>query len=289
MFVRGIPSNAAFNGIYPAAAFNTTDAQWPNAADVVGGGTYVLSGADFVVSSSARAIVFDSDTLCEIAGRVAIASADPLSQFSGPIQWVPDSVCFWNTGSSGSWGSGSLLSVASGVTVSIASTINCARIVSSVNNSLFPGAEIDQLTIGAGGQVIIGGTVALTSAASATWGGTYTMTGIVAPSGTGHVRKRVIKAIADADGQSFGINDGDVLRLAVLTTNRVLTINDTGAGDGDTLEVTSAGSTGTGSTLSLVRSDTSAILGLQNLTGHVNYTKLMRIAGRWEVIAAPLI
>ena len=85
------------------------------------------------------------------------------------------------------------------------------------------------------GDVTVGSTASVSSHSSADWIGTYTVSGNIVMSGTGHVMSRVLSA-SDAN-HTYGINDADVIAYTSLAANRTLTIVDTGATEGAVLRI----------------------------------------------------
>lgn len=117
-------------------------------------------------------------------------------------------------------------------------------------------------------------------------GGVSVVGGALVYGGTGHPRLRTLTG-ADADS-TYGISDADIIKIPALAGNRVYTIENALAGNGDTIEffVTP----GEIDTVELKREDASSITVLsdQSGSGYYRYVKIVRFAGTWQLLAGEL-
>ena len=134
----------------------------------------------------------------------------------------------------------------------------------------------------------------LTCTSSATFSGAVTMNGNVSfskpmtPSSQGRVRKRVLTVSDTSDGQTFHVNNYDIVRVAngLMPANRNFVLGDTGVGEGDVIRFVNESTT-----YSITIRDTSAniLAVIKNSTGVGFWADFCFIGGAWRSIGYQIL
>ncbi len=228
-FARGNALDWGFNEKLTSAQMNATDAQWPDALDAAGGGSYTLT-APLTIGGAA----FNFTDTVNFSGFVnlnGIATFNNDTQFNGGlVEIFTGSTLQGDAGSIGTW--------AGAWTFTGSTTLGGATIVDV--SLTIDGGSVALLEVTSGGtaQVHSGATLQVDSGSTTNLAGPVALTGIVTASGSGRVVPRRIAGV-NAD-HTYAIADGNIIDVPTLTATRNYTFSETGAQAGDTILITMA-------------------------------------------------
>lgn len=111
--------------------------------------------------------------------------------------------------------------------------------------------------------------------------GTVALSGVLTPSGAGHVRSRPAVALANADA-TLGIADSDVFIVPNISAARIYTLTSTGASNGDRILINAIAATGF--TATIVDDSAVTITAMQSTIGNIEVAEFMMVSGAWRVV-----
>lgn len=286
------PSSAIEIGGGAGGGLTITGASTP--LSIAGGGILqIASGCQYLVTSGALWIV-DTDATFGANSDVAVNKSFTFENGCTTLFKTGGSATF-NSGHTSTWQSGSNFSIQTGAHATISLDSSCTVLVGTNCNFTIQADALADVLLGAGASFALSGGCTSSIGSGTTLncagsilvgsggsividtGANLTIKEPVIPVGDGRIRRRVLAKSSDAN-QTLAIGDADIFWCppALLSTDRKITMSNTGAASGDIIHLMTREPT---YALSVYQADGTTLIGNLKANGTAYYWVVMMYVG----------